>query len=830
MGGKSKRRISAILALLPVFCMASAQMSEQADSLVRLLNAESIEFSEQNGVTYRKAYKATFLHNGTYLSCDTSLWNVDSKLINCKGNVQLLQEETVLTSDNLDYLIDDNLAKFRGSVVQLQNKKENTLRTKNLDYNTKDSVAFFRGGAAMKDKDGQVIECDDGKYESAGKLFTFEGNVNMFTDSAFVKTTHLEYDGEHNLVDFKAYVDFWKDDNMLSAGNGWYNRNVELFFFRDDVHGLTRKQECWSDSLYYYRKPNNVILRGRAHVQDSSRKMAALADYILYQDSLSRVTMKKQAAVALETAEGEKRDTIYFGADTLIFNSRRMCDIEDSVLVESRARLQEIREDAVQAYRQRTAKEAAEAAARAMEEKAKDDPNLRNRMKGKTSTPQNTDGPDAAPADTAALAPADTVALAAADTLALADSLAVADSLAIALPPDTTKVGFLLGISNVKVFRRDIQARSDSLVYCDLDSIARFYREPVVWHEGNRQYTADSLFLLVRSKGIDRASLMSNAFIATKESDQYFNQISGTDVMAFFDSTSALKRFDALGGANAVFYLKEEGTVATVNKVACKMMSATFKDGNVERVFYFESPKNDAYPVVQLPKGEHFLKGFDWKPEGRPEDRTDVTSLEVKPSERDYYEGRPKARFKQTDIYFPGYMDKVYKDLEEARIRKNTPRPGPSDTSSVTVGIDSTGHKPLQLSASSDSLALKDSVKVETPAPADTVSVVEDTSPVTRKELREQARKLAIARRDAEWARRDSLDAAKAAVKAEKARAKKRAATKKALIRQQKQEARDEAKLQKYMKRYQKKRMKKGASISGEEPDNVENHRRRLLH
>ena len=75
-----------------------------------------------------------------------------------------------------------------------------------------------------------------------------------------------------------------------------------------------------------------------------------------------------------------------------------------------------------------------------------------------------------------------------------------------------------------------------------------------------------------------------------------------------------------------------------------------------------------------------------------------------------------------------------------------------------------------------------------------------------REQLREEARKLAIARRDARWAELDARDAAKAAAKEQKKLEKKRVRTKKAVLRQMKQDAKDEAKLQKYVERFRNKK------------------------
>lgn len=201
------------------------------DSLVVLLSAKSAQMLDIDGVSYRKVVgPARFLHNGTFLLCDTALWNVDTKVIDAWGNVSILQDETVLTSDKLTYLVDDNLAQFRGSVVELTDKDHNTLRTRHLDYDTADSVAVFQGGGAMRDKDGQIIESMRGTYDSKINTFVFTDDVNMFTDSVFVKTISLKYESDINLATFGRATDVWKDENMLSSGNGWYDRSREVFF------------------------------------------------------------------------------------------------------------------------------------------------------------------------------------------------------------------------------------------------------------------------------------------------------------------------------------------------------------------------------------------------------------------------------------------------------------------------------------------------------------------------------------------------------------------------------------------------------------------------
>lgn len=793
---KGRRLTAAIAVLLAAAASLSARetVSGQTDSLVRLLNAKYIEQVEKDGDMIRKAVAATFLHNGTYLISDSALWSTNNKVINYMGNVRMIQGDTELTSEKLDYYIDDNLAQFRGTLVQLRNKQDNILRTRILDYNTKDSIAVFSGGASMRSSNGQIIESDDGSYYNSSGLFTFGGDVNMYTDSVFVRTTALEYDSEIEKAYFTAYIDFWKDSNMLSADGGWYDRGADMFFFTGKVHGLSEAQESWSDSLYFNRMSGDVLMLGNAQVQDTTRNVAALSDYLFYQDSLAKVTMRRQAAVALWSETEGKIDTTYMGADTLIYHTMRKCDIPEGEISVAASRLEAINGDPVREFRRRAAEEAAKKKA---EQQAQEGQLSKPGQKAPSQAISRSDTQEQS-----SIKPPEPASVEVKDTLSAAvDSLVVAaDTLVV---PDTTRIGFILGTGNVKIFREDMQVRCDSVQFCELDSIARFYKDPVIWNEGRRQYSADSLFVLVKDNGVDRANLMSDAFIAIQEDSTHFDQIKSSEVMAYFDSDAELRRFDALGGVTALFYLKEEDIISTVNKVEAKMLSASMKDGELQRVYYFDNPKNDAYPVVQLPAKDSKLKGFNWRPELRPASRTDISDIEVRRSERSYYESRPHAAFTQTERFFPGYMDDVYKAIEEARMRSRSGRAGnsagPADSLSVPHVKDS-------LILSTDSLALADTLS-RTDSLA--LSSVKDTSDVEDyMSERELKRALRIARRDARWAELDARDAEKAAVKAAKAEERRRRKEEKAAKRQARLDAREAKVLNRYVEYYERQRNK----------------------
>ena len=540
-----KRLAYILLSVLLCLPLSAQQQEEQQDSLIWLMSAKSAKMVDVQGGRYRQVIgPARFLHNGTYLICDTALWNLETKIIDAWGNVSIMQEETVLTSDNLKYLIDEDLARFRGSVVQLTDKDHNTLRTKYLDYNTKDSVAVFKNGASMRDKDGQIIESRDGTYDSKIKKFTFENQVNMFTDSIFVVTKRLVYESDLNLATFGSGTNAWQDDNMLSSEKGWYDRGREVFLFMDDVHVMSPDQEGWCDSLYFYRATQDVEMLGNTQITDTTRNVFALAGRVQYQDSLSKITLTRKPAVITQTEEDDGSvDTVYLGSDKLVYYTVKRCDIDSMVVVNSNKRLSDLEVDPVGQFR----KKAAEAAAKAAEEEAMKDPNYRARQQaaqaqgGRASMapPQQ----DTLKRDIPMMTPdarmpvSDTTAVM--DSTGIVDIQNVPDTVAV-VPPDTTKIGFLEAIRNVKIYKKDMQVICDSLVYSDLDSLARLFKNPMIWQEVRRQYAADSITVVISDATMQKASLMSNAFITIQEDTDLFDQIRATEMLAFFDENGAL--------------------------------------------------------------------------------------------------------------------------------------------------------------------------------------------------------------------------------------------------------------------------------------------------
>ena len=717
-------RIALVVLLLAVSLPLSAQRKSDKDSLFRLIQADRAEQYEQFGMQYRLVKgHARFLHNDTYLLCDSASWNVDAKFIEAFGNVQLIQNKTMLKSEEMQYWIDESRAQFRGQIVELIDKDGNTLRTDRLTYNTKDSLAVFEYGGALKDKDGNIIEGRKGTYDGKEGMFSFEDRTEIFLDSIEVKTASMRYFSEDQKAYFGRNTYVWRGNGFLRADGGWYDRNGQMVYFSDHVFMFDPTYDAWTDQLYYNQATGAVDMYQNAQVLDTTNKSVYLGDHLQYMpatDSLSQRGLLTGDPAIVYYGENEDHvvDTLYARADTFFVYAVPRCDVPKEEASEAERRLEDLLYDAL------TAKRTEEAEAREKErveklrqagklppewvERAKQAEadslaalarldslvtvgavdslmaaadSIRTSRKAVDSLinvilapPDTTITETLPPQDTTTVIPGMTGDLASpADSLsATRDSLAAPrDSLAapadsLAAPRDTTPIRYILAWNNVKMYRNDLQAACDSMVFSELDSIARLYGEPVLWNEVRNQLTADEMQLLMKDGSFTRGSMVTNAWIISQQDSIHYNQIKSTEMLGYFRDNK-LYRFDALGGVSAIFYMADEEVITTVNIKESRSLTAALKDGMAQRLLYMESIKSDAYPVGDVEPEKQRLKGFVWRGDERPVSREWITAREIRTSERKQYENIQPPLFRETNKYFDNYMNDLIEKRNEER-------------------------------------------------------------------------------------------------------------------------------------------------------------------
>lgn len=665
--------------------VVSQNQQKDNDSLVTLIQANSAKLVEIDGKPYREITgDATFLHNNTYLKCDSALWDVTENIIRALGNVQVIQENTFLTGDNIDYIVDSNLAKITGTLVELYDKEHNILRTNAIDYYTKDSVGFFYDGGTLQSSDGNIMESNKGYYFGKEKRFSFREAVEVFVDSTFIVSDIIDYYTEPQLVEFGRATTGWKDENMLFANRGTYNRGTTVFNLTKDGCIISAEQEVRGDDIMYNRASGYAEINRNAQITDTVQRVIMLGDLaILERQPYTNIILTKKPAIAMYSVEDGKRDTLFMRADTLKYykkplsmvdsitiaasaERRRLINLDPLTDIDKQAALmspnrkrnnslkppvkpvkkEDTLPDSGLKIEQADMKEAADSIALRAADSTRKQQGRVQQAELKISDSLN-------------MQEADSLKMYSTDSLnrVITDSPAVNDSTAVA--KDMSLVTFVEAYHKLRLYRGDIQAVADSLIYTNLDSIARFYVKPVLWSDTTNQVTSDSMQVLVVDNALKKANFLSNAFIATQEDTIHYNQIKSTEMMAYF-SNNDIYRFDALGGVTSAFYLQEDSIFTSVNIEESKLMTARFKNRELQHVRSISDVKSDVKPLFNLPLSEQRLRGFEWYDTLRPKSRAEITTRVIKGSNRDYIEATPFPAFNYTKKYFKERRDSIF--------------------------------------------------------------------------------------------------------------------------------------------------------------------------
>jgi hypothetical protein len=183
---------------------------------------------------------------------------------------------------------------------------------------------------------------------------------------------------------------------------------------------------------------------------------------------------------------------------------------------------------------------------------------------------------------------------------------------------DTVKTRTILAYHHVKVFKSDLQSKSDSLYFNYTDSIMRCYNNPMVWTQGS-QLSADTIYLQLKDRQLHKMLLITKGFIANTEGDSTkFNQVRGKFMTGYFKNNT-LERLFADGNSESVYYLKEEdGSYSGMNRSLSSRIKILFGKNSLNDIYFIKKPEMVYNPMDKIEKDKELLDGFIWKPKDRP--------------------------------------------------------------------------------------------------------------------------------------------------------------------------------------------------------------------
>ncbi len=544
-------------------------------------------------------------HGNVLIFCDTALLDLnDARLM---GNVLIEQGDTLrLYGDSALYRGDVRDCDMFGAVALVRGQQE--LFTNELHYDFQQKLATYLSGGTLTNGTSQMTS-SRGYYHVENKTAYFGGEVVVVDPEFTMRTDSLQFNTETQLVFFVAPTLISQRGSKLYCESGFYDLENDFAVFEGNPQYEQDGQRGRARRIRYSEASKEYVLDGDAYVEEPFEGRSVSADVIRYNAETERAIFlgnvrykDVEQQIDGEEVYYDKRTQQYqlrgrsrvsdppyiIEADSLAFNTELGNGIalgrvdwrdtsQDYTLLAHRVD-----------YNRRTSLVYAHGAF--SEEQEKGRPLMLSLMEG--------------------------------DTLFLS-----ADTL-LSFKLDTlTDDRVLLAYPDVRIFKKDLQASCDSLVYHAADSLFYFFKKenlPLIWADTS-QFSADTILLRMQSGRISEMLLRENSLVVQSEDGRMYNQIKGRFNTVFFEENEA-REMHVEGNAQALYYvMDDQQRYIGLNRSECGEMRLYFEQSQVIGVKFYGEPTGKISPMRQVGITEtQKLDGFFWETERRPRSVEDV--------------------------------------------------------------------------------------------------------------------------------------------------------------------------------------------------------------
>lgn len=472
-----------------------------------------------------------------------------------------------------------------------QNDQVEILGARNFEYikSGDNNISKLIGNVRLK-QTNTYMDCDSALiYEKDNVVEAFSNVVIKYKDSVTIVGQYLLYDGKTRQAFIKEKVSL-KDKNMvLTTEQLDYDLARQYGFFGNGGKIVSKENTLTSRLGYYYSRSNEFFFKDKVVLTNP--------DYTMYSDTLLYNTRSKTAFFFGSTRILGKTDQIYcengwyntdkdqsqFSENAVIFSDRKMLKA-DSLYYDRKQKLGK-------AFRNLHVYDSVQ----------------RIHLFGTLGYSNEKTGVTLVTGKSKAL-----------KMMEGGDSLFLYADTLMMLQRNKKQKEMLKAFHKVNIFKSDMQAVCDSLVYVRDDSAMWMFRNPVLW-SGLNQIFSDTICFYINNNELDSFDLMSNAMIISKVKGAHFDQIRGRQMKGSLDS-GALDFVRVLGNAQSIHYEKEDSiNFIGVNVIDCSFMNFEFKKGEIQRALFETTPTATMLPPGDAKPEELRLKGFKWLEQRRPQ-------------------------------------------------------------------------------------------------------------------------------------------------------------------------------------------------------------------
>ncbi len=500
-------------------------------------------------------------------------------------------------------------------------------------YDMLNNVARYFGGGTVVDHDGTRITSVVGRYEQDTRKVQFTSNVNLVNSKIKLHTDVLDYDMNTRLatIEDKTEIVSLEDGNVIYTSSGTYNlaTGQGTLYNRSTVKGRDGNTIV-GDVMFYDRANDKGHAQGNVVLVDEKNKQTLRGDDVYY----DRRTGQSHAQGNVVVTDDKNKQTLR--GDEVFYDKRNdQSRAQGNVVITDEKNQQTLQGDEV-VYDRRNNRGQAQGNVVLTDIKT-------NRvLKGDKMDYDRKNGIGHAKGNVVLTDPENKVILVGevgyhnektnesyVTENALAREFSQKDT--IYIHADTLRMinsdkkeRLLIANKYVRFYRKDLQGVCDSAAVSEKDSILNMYRHAVIWSEG-RQISGEEINVHVQDSTVDWATLPSNGLLIEHLGEEYYNQLSGRTMKAFF-ANQELRHLDVSGDVEAIFYPMENDS--TYNKLVnanSAYLSIDLKPKQtVDKLKMWPDVSGTVVPLFMAKRSQLRIEKFRWFESIRPKDPYDV--------------------------------------------------------------------------------------------------------------------------------------------------------------------------------------------------------------
>jgi lipopolysaccharide export system protein LptA len=251
------------------------------------------------------------LVDGAYMWCDSLYQYTNKNMVDAFGKVHIVRGDTLnMYADFINYNGDTKIAKARRHVKLID--KQTTLTTDSLDYDMNTDLAYYNYGGTVKDT-ANVLTSEIGQYQVNTDKAFFRKDVKGTTKDYKIKSDTLIYYTKIRKVYIEGPTYIYNEKDTLYAEYGWYDsmKNLSNLTKNPRIWNINQKMEA--DSIFYDKGKGNALALGDARIEDIENKVIVKGNHVEYNE-LTKIATATDSAMMIQYSE---TDSLFLHADIL---------------------------------------------------------------------------------------------------------------------------------------------------------------------------------------------------------------------------------------------------------------------------------------------------------------------------------------------------------------------------------------------------------------------------------------------------------------------------------------------------------------------------------